>query len=131
MASIFTVENERRELHLARVYAATHDGLLPTDHFWLTVEHRFDHALTTGHLARFRFYHPTITPLLLRDYQIRHRPVAPVAPPPALGPVTVPVVVTPPAPPGAVSEPTSGLLWALGLAAVLLAGRVRQWRRGT
>lgn len=142
MASIFTIETERRELAFARHYVAHHDGLLPRDRFWSVVVARFDNAVATGHLARFRFYHPRITPLLLRDHDLRHRPAAivvPVAPerpvmpgpPPVVGPVEVPGVTVPvpvPSPGGAaaVPTPTSAVLLAVGLATALVAGRLRR-----
>lgn len=136
MASIhFSVERQHAELAYARQHAASHGGLLPNDHFWTIVEDRFSLALETGHLHRFRHYHPVITPMLMMDYGLRHQsPDATLLSPP-VATLSPPTSMTPPSPPGqatqlqpvivaSMPEPSSWLLLGLGLCLVLCIAKL-------
>lgn len=134
MASIhFSVERRHAELAYGREHAADHGGLLPNDRFWTIVEHKFSVTMEAGHLHRFQHYHPAITPLLLTDYELRHRPVATLPPPVAT--LSPPVATLPPSAPGqatqpppvvvaAVPVPSSWLLLGLGLCLTLCIAKL-------
>ena len=89
-------------------------GNEPGGHFWDWVRGRYDVAVDTGHLARFEFYHPVITPWLQKDHETRF-PVVPVPKPPPYCPSVVP-------------GPLSMISLGVGVVLVLLFSRI--WRHG-
>ena len=85
--------NLQSELEIGREHLQKF-GDLPTGHelggaYWDWVKSHYDNALETGHLARFKHYHPGFVPLLNIDHKhhLPHPP-PPVPPMPPPGPPT-------------------------------------------